>query len=897
MKNISFDNPYLLLFAIPIILAIVIPYFIAVSKDNKTLGWKISLGLHITIGVLVSLALAGLTTNSVLTNTTVYVVADVSYSSERNFEEIDGYIQEIKNSLPDNSKLGVVCFGKNYVVLTPEGKRLRSVAEAGVDDSATDIATALNYTGTLFRGESIKRIVLITDGNDTVSRDTGSIASAVEGLTDAGVKVDAIFLNNALKEGEEEVQLSNAEFTESVYVEHENEVKFLVQSSADSNVILTLYAREYGSKSDADYTEVGFASLTAEAGLSTVSMELPCDQSGVFEYKATIEAEKDISPYNNTITFTQSVEGKLNVLHVTGSSADRQAVGSMYGDYATVKSYVVSGSNNKVPFTLEELTAYDEIVISNLDIREINNVNAFIDSLDIVVSQYGKSLITLGDLYIQNDKGDPIFQKFAEMLPVTYGSANKAGRLYTIVMDVSHSMFMAEKFTIAKQAAINLLSVLEEEDYVCLVTFSGEIKSTPVDQVKRCKNDLIEYIQGLTTAHATDIGGGLNRALEEISAQKRVGQIMVISDGLSVDNRYDALEITRKLKDKGVQVSTLDVYIPSTDPNGEGQVNMKAIANLGGGSYYEVSRVSDVASVIFDNIAEDVTDAIVNAESSVHIVNFKDDVVDGFVSFPKVSSFVKSSKKYDAVMPLTVDCVDSISGTAPLYAYRQHGNGRVSALTTMVSEKWMPLWSDNDRSAFLENVLMSNTPNKKVDYPFNLKVESTEYETYVEVTPSILVPNSKVTATLISPNGLKTKRELIFDSEKYFYTFNTDMVGAYTLTIEYFDGEKSYTAEDYFNLSYLPEYNAYASFDSAKIYKFMRGNGSIAVGGIPSLKNDSSEISTYKVSYAIPLLIVAVVLFVLDVALRKLKIGDRRAARANRRVDKKKQKKAKGGTI
>ena len=888
MKNISFDNPWLLLVAIPIVLAIVIPYAIAVSKDNKTLGWKISLGLHLAIGAAVSLALAGLMTTSVLTRTTVYVVADVSYSSERNLDEIDAYIAEIKEELPDNSRLGVVCFGKNVVVLTPEGRALKSVSEAKVDDTATDIAGALNYTGSLFRGETIKRIVLITDGNDTVSRDAGSIASVVEGLTDAGVKVDAIFLNNALQDGETEVQLSNAEYTESVYVEHENQLKMIVQASADTNIILKLHAREYGSSAEEDFEEVGYAVLTAEAGLNTVSMELPCDKPGVFEYKATLEAEKDTSLYTNSVSFVQTVEGKLRVLHVTGTSADRQAVESMYGDYAEVDSYLVSGANSNAPFILEELTAYDEIILSNLDIRNIRNVNAFVDSLDIVVSQYGKSLITMGDLSIQNDKSDPIFKKFAEILPVTYGSANKEGRLYTIVLDVSHSMFMAEKFTMAKEAAIKLLSVLEEDDYVCLVTFSGEIKSTPVDQLKRCKKELIEYINGLSTSHATDIGGGLNKALQEISAQERLGQVMLISDGLSVDNQYDALEITRKLEEKGVVVSAIDVYIPSTDPTGAGRSNMQQIARIGNGNFYQLSRVSEVDSVVFGSVADEVTNAIVQTDSAVHIVNYKDDIIDGFVAFPKVSTFIKSVKKYDAIMPLTVDCVEAISGVVPLYAYRQHGNGKVSSLTTSLAQSWTANWSESAKASFLENMLMSNTPRAKVDYPFNLKVESDEYETYVEVTPSILMPDAKVTVTMVDPNGIKTKKELFFDAQKYFYTFETGKVGAYSLTITYTYEDKEFTADDYFNISYLPEYNAYTSFDSAKIYEFMRGNGSINVGEIPSLENDRSEVSTYKVSFTIPLLIVAVVLFVLDIALRKLKVGDIRAARANR-------KRAKGG--
>ena len=889
MKNINFDNPYLLLLFIPIILAIVIPYCISISKDNKTKGWKISLAIHLAIGGLISLALAGLMSISVLTKTTVYVLADVSYSSERNLDEIDAYIAEIKANLPENSKLGVVCFGKNSVVLTPEGRALKSVALAKVDDSATDIASALNYTGTLFKGETLKRIVLITDGNHTVSKETGAVASAVEMLTEAGIKVDTVFLDNTLKAGESEVQISKAEYVESVYLGHENTVKFLVQSSADTNMILKLYSRPYSSGANTEeFEEVGSVTLTAEAGMNTVSFPISSETSGIFEYRAMIEAEHDTSLNNNVMSFVQTVEGKLQVLLVTGEAADKTAIETMYGEKADVDAYVVSGRNNNVPFTLEELTFYDEVIVSNLDIREINNVNAFVDSLDIVVSQYGKSLLALGDLRLQNDKDDLTFKKFAELLPVTYGNANKDGRLFTIVLDVSGSMGLWTKAEHSRQAVINLLSVLEDEDYVSIVTFSGEILATNAEQLKYCKEDLLDYVQRLTLSHSTDVGGGLNKALSIYEAEGRSGQVILISDGISIGNKYDAMTESNRLVEKGIVLSVVNMVGGNEGSKGL----LQSIARVGGGGYYEITASDNVGSIIADKVADDVADAIVHQESTVNISGYQDAVVDGFASFPKVSSFIQSSERYDASVPLTITRPNAVKGYVPLYAYRQHGNGRVSSFTSSISDDWTALWSDNVKSAFMENVLISNTPAAKVDYPFNLKVEHDEYETYVEITPSVLDPEAKTKVEITYANGQKSTKELAFDSQKYFYTFETAAAGGYKLKITYSYGDKSFTTESYFNVSYLPEYNAFASFDSSKIYKFMRGNGSINLGEIPDLENDPGEISTYKVSYTIPLLIAAAVLFLIDIIIRKFKIGERRKEKTSKEP---KEKKAEGG--
>ena len=111
MKNISFDNPYLLLLIIPLLLAIIIPIIIAIRKENRHKSVFISLALHIIISVCVILALAGMIHTTVMTETQVIVVADVSYSSDRNLDKVDAYIQEIQEKLPKNSKMAVVVFG------------------------------------------------------------------------------------------------------------------------------------------------------------------------------------------------------------------------------------------------------------------------------------------------------------------------------------------------------------------------------------------------------------------------------------------------------------------------------------------------------------------------------------------------------------------------------------------------------------------------------------------------------------------------------------------------------------------------------------------------------------------------------------------------------------------
>ena len=876
MKNISFDNPYLLLIAIPLALAIIVPYLIIRNKDNKTLGWFMSLCVHIVVSVLISLAAAGLMSVTVMTKTTVYVVADVSYSTDRDLDRIDEYIAEIKENLPQNSNLGVVCFGRDTVLLSSAGRTIKSVKEAQLDDSATNIASALGYTETLFGKDVIKRIVLITDGNDTVNKEASSIAATVNRLSENGVKIDTIFLNSTLKEGETEVQLSGAELAPSAYLNHDSEVNLLIQSSGTTNVMLELLMRDTAVEGE-EFERIGYTVVNAEPGLDTVTMTLPTNISGEYEYKAVITADDDISSYNNECTFRQTVVGKTKVLLVTGKSSDVSTIQSIYGSDAEIDSYVVSAKNNHVPFTIESIIEYDEIIVSNVDVRDINNANAFIDSLDNAVSQYGKSLITLGNLYIQTED-DPLFTKFQEILPVDYGNSAREGKLYTIVLDVSHSMFMAYKFTIARESAIKLLSLLNDDDYICLVTFSGEIKVRTPARVGDVRQELVQYIDALYTSHGTDIGLGLEEAMKAIKALNlSENQVMLISDGFSFDNTKDAVEVAGQLFASGTPVSVINTYIPADGE--QGRATLKRVVGAGeGGNYYEISVVENVGNVVFGSVANDVTEAVIEKNSTVNIERYRDGIVDGIGALSQVSGYVQSMAKYDATVPITVNYVKANGYTraVPLYAYRTHGNGRIASLTTSLSDSWTGLWSDQERTRFVTNMLISNTPDARVDHPFPVTVEQNDYDAYVEITPGILNPKAMADIVITLPNGKTISKTLDFDSRKYSYTFDTGKVGTYTVKVTYSYDDKVFSSTESFEIPYLPEYDAFAGFSKANIYEFMRGNGSIVEDEIPNLENERSEITTYNMSYRIPLLIAAIALFLLDVLIRKIKLSKKK---------------------
>ena len=878
MKNISFDNPYWLLAAIPLVIALIIPFFIAINKDNKSRGWIAALVIHLLIVACVVFGAADPKQTTVMTRTKIYVVVDVSHSMSRNLDEIDAYIQQIAENAPPNSRLGIVCFGKDSVILTSSGTEIRSVKEAKVDTSGTNIAAALDFTSTIFSEGELRRIILITDGCDNVSGDT---ISAIERLAALDIKLDTIYVNSNLSTEDKEVQISDAEYTSATYQGHKTELKVLLEASSDSDVIIDLYSKQGG---ETEYKKLDTTVTAAKQGINVVKFDLPTDVSGTFDYKVEITASEDFSDKNNTYTFTQTVSGMRQVLLVTEKQSDVTMLKSLYNGSAEIDAYVISSKMKNIPYTVEALSKYDEIILSNVDIRNINNISAFVDSVDVVVSRFGKSLITLGDLSMQN-KDHEVFAKLEELLPVSFGNANKDEKLYTIVLDVSRSMNDTSQLIIAKDAAIKLLSLLSDSDSVIYVPFAGTVlveegwKPMKLGDVvtfegvaegTTYRQWLYKEIQDAAPYQGTLIGAALDQAYSNIKDLSfGESQVMIISDGLSYSHENeDAVAIAERMHAEGITVSTISVVSQDS--------LLPKIAKAGGGVHYSLNRPEEVSELVFATIADDLTESVIQKQTAVNIVTFRDAVLEGIISLSDVGGYLNSKAKADATTVLSVDYQKNATVVVqvPLYAYRDHGNGRIATFTCNISGGWLDHWSDGEKRLFFGNVLVTNTPDERIDYPYDVTVSYGGDTSTVEILPAYLNPRANASIKITYPGGKVTEKKLTFDLNRFFTSFKTEELGKYRIEIKYSYGNHQFSSETYFDVSYYPEYDAFTVFDVSNVHDFMRNRGGVYTNGEVDLSLDMNTVATYEYSWRIPLLIAAAVLFVLDVFIRKTRWKD-----------------------
>ena len=909
--SLFIDKPIILLIAaLSLIVLFTLPFALVTRKENVNGHSIASYVMHILLAIIIGFAAAGTSWITTLTETDVYVVADVSYSANKNLSEIDDIIKN-RIILPANSKLGVVCFGKDYELLCDLGeqKDAVSVKNATVDDSETNIAEALSYAGSLFSGDVIKKIVLITDGKQTDESDTYAVRRAIDSLEALDIEVNAIYLDDNYDPETPEVQISGAEFTKSAFINHEEWAYINVQTSYATRAVITL---------SSGGVQLQERLVDLEEGTNRVSFSLDTSRGGTYDYVVTVSAENDTSEYNNSYSFTQTVSSDIKVLIIAGTWDTCTTLVEQYAETATIDAYENDSSvtvskkanywnsfdNGKihgyncnpnvyvnysdVPYTVERLCNYDEIILAEVDITKLTNCTEFIRNLDTAISLFGKSLITIGNVFTQDadldnygEEARKNLNSLDSMLPVRYGQSEDDPKLYTLVLDASRSMSdtAPARFNKEKEIAVNIISALNDTDEVCIVVFYGKsyIMQMPISLEKR--DAVIDSINDLTGIQGTVIGGGLKTAYATISgllgyAEK---QVMLISDFLDSDNDYNPVaDAAAYLRDYDIVTSCVNV-----NKSGTSSCNLAdSIAAAGGGKAFHLNSLSDdMGGIKFDELVGRDRVKTPSGNFSVNAARPNDDVLADIdvTALPNVNQFINGSNKAGTVSVLQLNYQkegSQVVTQVPLYSYWTYGNGNVSSFTSAVNGNWINNWKQELKGTFLDNVLYTNTPSQKAEYPYVFEVQQEQSYTRVQLIPADLHFGTSASIKLTMPDGEIIEQPLDFDTYYYYYEFKSAAAGKYEIDVNYKYNNVDYSASTAINVSYTSEYDAFTTFEPSMLFKAVDNRGTVITEGNLSVTNDNNLVGTYTVDFTYGLLIGAVVLYVVDIIVRKLKWED-----------------------
>ena len=898
------NSPWWLLLLIPAFAFALIPHFRIAKKYRRNRNRICSLVLHLVIMTLTITALSGIYFTYDLPNTSkeVIILVDMSFSGEDSQLEKKQFVKDVITESNSLYSVGVVTFGYDQVYAAPFSTDVEEICSnfdsAELPNSeGTDIASALNYARSLFTNLEGGKILLISDGAQT----DGNAQNALKSLVANGVQVSTTYFPNSFTA--DEVQINDIvlpDYNISLDESFPVTVSVRSKSQVDRNAKISLFD---GSATE-DEKCIQEQNVIIKEGTQTFDFSCILSQSGMHKLRCVIECDADEIEYNNEFYSYIYIEKFNKVLIIERDMGDAQNLESLLGERDFEATVINIEDTDKMPDTLDKLRDYDEVILMNIANRDMPD--GFIEILHTYVNEIGGGLITVGgnvtneygstvaNAYDRQDMAGTLYQ---EMLPVqAIDYTPPLGVM--IIIDRSGSMSGAisgssSKLEEAKRGAIASLYALSERDYCGIMTldteFNIEQSIIPATQQSR----LIRTINDINIGGGTQYTGAIRRAGEALiglrnKVEKR--HIILISDGEPGDKLEEYGAAIEANYNAGITFSVVTIGVLN---NSQAEKDMNEAAEIGHGKSYKVNDGS-LSDKMRDDLKRDEITSI-NPEPFKPQVRDHTAVVKGIdeTQIPNLGGYYGTKIRDDesVSVPLSGEFV-------PIYAQWRYGMGKVgSFMCDLTGRGWSSEFMGNQvGQQLIVNMVNSVLPTSNIRAT-GITAEFTEdnFSTHVSVYADVAEGERiELTVSTIPKEGETAdiiQKIAPSDAEGYSrMTFNIKTPGVYQVTVSKLDSDNNIlsSVNKFRTFSYSKEYDRFVEESVCKelmIELANSGRGKIISTDSPWLiYDDMAESLHNQFDPRWIFIIIALVLFLLDIAVRKFKfkwiheiVRDRRA--------------------
>ena len=170
---------------------------------------------------------------------------------------------------------------------------------------------------------------------------------------------------------------------------------------------------------------------------------------------------------------------------------------------------------------------------------------------------------------------------------------------------------------------------------------------------------------------------------------------------------------------------------------------------------------------------------------------------------------------------------------------------------------------------------MMESIDKDENFYLFVDVKSKGETSQVDVIVPKIVSSVEVRVTVTDPLGNKEKKELTLLNGKYSQQFDTFEKGTYDVLVEYINKRNSNVMkyQTKFTYSYSKEYDKFMKPDNVLLYQLVQDSGMVS-SNIEDIVNINQEDVIYNKYYYKQLLLAALIIFVIDIAIRKIRWKD-----------------------
>ncbi len=653
-------------------------------KSLADLPWQqriLALILRVAFIALLGLSLARLATTAETKKVATIYVVDVSDSVEdESVEEARQLVEKAAAGKGKDDVIRMVTFAKRPRLVDlgedPNKPKLPSVAELrhqgaekalGVEKpgAGSDLQAALSLAYGVFPPGHLKRAVLVTDGVET----SGDILAEANRARGFGVKVYAVPYR---RPAPGEVALKGLRVPQKVDIGQSFDVTADVYSSRKTKARARLYQGETLNGLD------GVRDLELKAGNNEVTFKSVVRVGGEVTYNLKLdEIAHDKFPENNAYSVTVDVPGRPTVLYVEGQPHRATYLTSAL---SAQQFDVDVRAPTAFPGSVKELERFDFVIVSDVPKERLSL--AAQDLIEKYVRDLGG-----GFLFAGGESGFGLggwaHTTIERILPVRMDAERRKDMpsvAMALVIDRSGSM-TGLPIEMAKAACKATVSTLQGDDLIEVIAFD----STPVRYVKmqpaRYRSRIQNEIARIQPGGGTEIFPGLDMAYQDISVvQARKKHVILLTDGRAP---------TQGIKDL-IQAMIAESITVTTVGLGEGADHelLRMIADTGGGRYHAVPDPNSLPKIFTRETELIARQAAVEEWFPVQVVQNADFLKGiSIQSSPLLHGYVATQMK----APPAKLILASDRGE-PILAHSRVGLGHTLAWTSDVKNLWAVDW-------------------------------------------------------------------------------------------------------------------------------------------------------------------------------------------------------------
>ena len=622
----------------------------------------------------------------------LFVVDDSASVSPGARQEARSFVEDSLRHRRGHDVAGVIGFGQTPSVWQPveESGRVADRWPALPDTvrNGSDIGRALDFAAATAPAGHARRVVLLSDGNDTAE---GAVSAAAR-LAAAGAQVDTVALHNA---AEPEVLVAEVKLPGGLRSGEPFDLRADVQSNVATTAKVNLYQNQF---------LAGQQDLQVKPGRNAVRFANLKAGDGFTAYEVEILPAKDTRVENNRAGATVALTGKPRVLLVEG---DEAKAAPLAGALRDAKIDVETRGPEGLPRTLSELQRFDLFALSDVSALQMTR-----DQMELYrtwVQQFGGGFLMIGG---ENSFGvGGYFRTPIEtMLPVRTDHDDRQETptvaMY-IVLDSSGSMSAPiagqTKISLADQGAVLAMDVLGGKDLFGLTAVDTQVHTVvPLGPAANARGAAEAKIESITAGGGgIYIYTGLADAFRVIrGANAKIKHVLLFSDSDDAEEKTagempdgagqgggSSLDLASAMLAEKITLSVVGLG----SEKDKDVAFLRELAERGNGRFYQTDDARNLPQIFS-------TETMKVAQSSL--------VEEPFQPVPAAPSPLIAGIDWKTCPPLlgynstkpkpTADIELATELGEPLLATWRYGLGQTAAFTSDATARWAGEWLDWD---------------------------------------------------------------------------------------------------------------------------------------------------------------------------------------------------------